>query len=87
MAQAKVDVVAYEGGRLDDTANVLARAFETDPVFSWVFLPCPALQCPVNFYSFLFELIFLHACVQLTSHLGSAGRMTALHEIMVRTYF
>jgi hypothetical protein len=52
MAQAKVDVVAYEGVRLDDTASVLARAFETDPVFSWVFLPCPALPSEFLFLSF-----------------------------------
>jgi hypothetical protein len=56
MAQAKVDVVAYEGGRLDDTANVLARAFETDPVFSWV-PSSPALHSS-EFLFYLFYYLF-----------------------------
>jgi hypothetical protein len=36
---AAVEVVGYEDVRLTDTASVLARAFATDPVFSWVLLP------------------------------------------------
>ena len=36
---AAVEVQAYEDVRLTDTASVLARAFATDPVFSWVLLP------------------------------------------------
>jgi len=36
---AAVEVQAYEDARLTDAASVLARAFATDPVFSWVLLP------------------------------------------------
>ncbi len=36
---AAVEVQAYEDVRLTDAASVLARAFATDPVFSWVLPP------------------------------------------------